>query len=173
LTQALASALAPAVFDPGSWLRLDWILIVVGAWLFVGILGIVWLRRFRVVAQVLFPLGALGGLALLALALGAVFAPPQVAELPIGLPQLHYHLRLDSLAAYFLAVIGVAGVGVSAFAAGYFRHGEGTPPGLLCLEYHVFLASMTMLVLAADAYAFMTMWETMALASYFLVVANV
>ena len=62
--------------------------------------------------------------------------------------------------------------GVSAFAAGYFRKGEGTPPGLLCLEYHVFLASMALVVLADDAYAFMVMWETMALSSYFLVTAN-
>ena len=58
------------------------------------------------------------------------------------------------------------------FAAGYFRQGEGTPPGLLCLEYHLFLASMVLVVLADDAYAFMVMWETMALSSYFLVTAN-
>jgi formate hydrogenlyase subunit 3/multisubunit Na+/H+ antiporter MnhD subunit len=61
---------------------------------------------------------------------------------------------------------------VSAFAAGYFRKGEGTPPGLLCLEYHVFLASMAGVVLADDAYSFMVMWETMALSSFFLVTAN-
>ena len=65
-----------------------------------------------------------------------------------------------------------ASAGISAFAAGYFRQGEGTAPGLLCLEYHVFLASMAGVVLADDAYAFMVMWETMALSSYFLVTAN-
>jgi hydrogenase-4 component B len=69
-------------------------------------------------------------------------------------------------------VIGAIAAGVSAFAAGYFRRGEGTPPGLLCLEYHVFLASMVGVVLADDAYAFMVMWETMALSSFFLVTAN-
>jgi formate hydrogenlyase subunit 3/multisubunit Na+/H+ antiporter MnhD subunit len=85
---------------------------------------------------------------------------------------LPFHLRLDSLAAFFLMVIGAASAGISAFAAGYFRKGEGTPPGLLCLEYHVFLASMVGVVLADDAYSFMVMWETMALASFFLVTAN-
>ena len=55
------------------------------------------------------------------------------------------------------------------FAAGYFRAGEGTAPGLLCLQYHVFLASMALVLLADDAYAFMVAWETMALSSYFLV----
>ncbi|TMH09118.1 MAG: hydrogenase 4 subunit B, partial [Betaproteobacteria bacterium] len=37
---------------------------------------------------------------------------------------------------------------------------------------HVFLASMVGVVLADDAYAFMVMWETMALSSFFLVTAN-
>ena len=93
-------------------------------------------------------------------------------HLPIGLPSLPFHLRLDALCAFFLLVISGAAAGVSAFAAGYFRKGEGTPPGLLCLEYHVFLAAMVMVVLADDAYAFMVMWETMALSSFFLVIAN-
>jgi formate hydrogenlyase subunit 3/multisubunit Na+/H+ antiporter MnhD subunit len=61
---------------------------------------------------------------------------------------------------------------VSLFASGYFRKGEGTAPGLLCLQYHVFLASMAFVLLADDAYAFMVAWETMALASYFLVTAQ-
>jgi formate hydrogenlyase subunit 3/multisubunit Na+/H+ antiporter MnhD subunit len=81
-------------------------------------------------------------------------------------------LRLDGLSAYFLLLIGGVTAGVSAFAAGYFRRGEGTPPGLICLEYHVFLASITMVVLADDAYVFMVMWETMAFSSFFLVLAN-
>jgi formate hydrogenlyase subunit 3/multisubunit Na+/H+ antiporter MnhD subunit len=92
--------------------------------------------------------------------------------LPIGLPNLPFHLRLDSLGAFFLMVIGGVSAGISTFAAGYFRKAEGTPPGLLCLEYHVFLASMALVILADDAYAFMVVWETMALSSYFLVTAN-
>ena len=101
-----------------------------------------------------------------------MFGGPEVAVLPIGLPTLPFHLRLDSLSAFFLMVIGATAAGVSAFAAGYFRRGEGTPPGLLCLEYHLFLASMVGVVLADDAYMFMVMWETMALSSFFLVTAN-
>ena len=111
-------------------------------------------------------------LLLFGVALGAMFSAPEVVVLPLGLPGLPFHLRLDRLAGFFLMVIGAASAGVSAFAAGYFRKGEGTPPGLLCLEYHVFLASMALVVLADDAYAFMVMWETMALSSFFLVIAN-
>ena len=155
-----------------QWLRLDWMLVVMLAWLLVGVAGVFALRRFALVAQLLFPVGGLLGLALFGLALSALPGTPEVAVLPIGLPGLPFHLRLDNLSAYFLMVIGGAGAGISAFASGYFRKGEGTPPGLLCLEYHVFLASMAGVVLADDAYSFMVMWETMALSSFFLVTAN-
>ncbi|HEY0856115.1 MAG TPA: hydrogenase 4 subunit B [Albitalea sp.] len=154
------------------WLHLDWALLVMAAWLLVGIAGVFALRRFRVVSRILFPLGGAIGFALFAVALAALFAPAQTAVLPIGLPTLPFHLRLDALSAFFLMVIGAASAGVSIFAAGYFRQGEGTPPGLLCFEYHLFLASMAGVVLADDAYAFMVMWETMALSSFFLVTAN-
>ena len=154
------------------WLHLDWVLVVVAAWLLVGVIGAFALRRLRFVARVLFPAGGLIALVLFGVALAAMFGGAEVAVLPIGLPTLPFHLRLDSLSAFFLMVIGATAAGVSAFAAGYFRRGEGTPPGLLCLEYHLFLASMVGVVLADDAYMFMVMWETMALSSFFLVTAN-
>jgi len=148
------------------------VLVLMAAWLAVGAAGALALHRFAFVSHVLFPSGGALGLALFGIALGALLGSPEVAILPIGLPSLPFHLRLDSLSAYFLMVIGAASAGISVFAAGYFRKGEGTPPGLLCLEYHVFLASMVGVVLADDAYAFMVMWETMALSSFFLVTAN-
>lgn len=154
------------------WLHIDWMLLLVVAWLIVGAAGVLALHRFSVVSRVLFPIGGLLGLILSGLALSALPGTPEVAVLPIGLPALPFHLRLDNLSAYFLMVIGAASAGISAFAAGYFRKGEGTAPGLLCLEYHVFLASMMGVVLADDAYSFMVMWETMALSSFFLVTAN-
>ena len=153
-------------------LPLDWILLILAGWLLIGLTGVAALRNTSFVARVLFPLGAAGALALAAAALATLFAAPQTAVLPIGLPGLPFHLRLDALAAFFLLVIGVVTAGISIFAAGYFRQGEGTPPGLMCLEYHVFVASMCMVVLADDAYAFMVMWETMALSSFFLVTSN-
>ncbi|GMV54223.1 MAG: hypothetical protein AMXMBFR6_00280 [Betaproteobacteria bacterium] len=154
------------------WLPIDWLLIVIAAWLLVAFAGMFALQRFRFVSRFLFPAGGALGFALGAAAVGSMFGPAQTAVLAIGLPTLPFHLRLDHLSAFFLMVIGFTSAGVSAFAAGYFRHGEGTPPGLLCLEYHLFLASMALVVLADDAYAFMVMWETMALSSFFLVTAN-
>jgi len=157
---------------PAAWVHLDWVLVIVSGWLLIGLAGVAALRRLRFVAVVLFPAGALLSVGLMAVALSAAFAGPEVAVLPLGLPQLPFHLRLDSLSAFFLLLIGGVSVGVSTFAAGYFRRGEGAPPGLICLEYHVFLASIALLVMADDAYVFMVMWETMAFASFFLVLAN-
>ena len=158
--------------DPTQWLLLDWAMTLIGAWLAIGAAGVWALRRFALVSRVLFPLGGAVALGLFAVALGALFVPAQVAVLAIGLPTLPFHLRLDALSAFFLMVIGATAAGVSTFAAGYFRQGEGTPPGLMCLQYHIFLASMAGVVLADDAYAFMVMWETMALSSFFLVTSN-
>ncbi|THF60292.1 hydrogenase 4 subunit B [Pseudothauera rhizosphaerae] len=151
---------------------LDWLLVVIAGWLALGVAGIPALRNTGVVARLLFPAGAFLALVLAGLALAALFTEPQTAVLALGLPTLPFHLRLDGLSAFFLLVIGAAGAGISLFAAGYFRQGEGTPPGLMCLEYHLFLASMALVVLADDAYAFMVAWETMALSSFFLVTAN-
>jgi hydrogenase-4 component B len=168
----LAVVTARLLAAAGHWVHLDWVLLVVAGWLLIGVAGVCALRRLTLVARVLFPIGGAGGLILCAVALSAALAPPEVAVLPIGLPSLPFHFRLDSLSAFFLIVIGSVSAGVSAFAAGYFRQGEGTPPGLLAFEYHLFLASMVLVVLADDAYAFMVMWETMALSSFFLVTAN-
>jgi formate hydrogenlyase subunit 3/multisubunit Na+/H+ antiporter MnhD subunit len=147
-------------------------LLLLAAWLAVGVAGLFALRRLALVSQVLFPLGGAIGLCLFGVGMAAVLGRPEVAVLAIGLPTLPFHLRLDSLSAFFVMVIGATSAGVSAFAAGYFRRGEGTPPGLLCMLYHLFLASMVGVVLADDAYAFMVMWETMALSSFFLVTTN-
>jgi len=170
LNSASIAALTAAV--AGHQLRL--LLFLVAAWGGLGVAGVLRPRGSRVVARVLFPLGAV--VCLIVAIVAATFLlsgqAAQVMVLPLGLPDLPFHLRLDALSAFFLLLIGVAGTGISTFSAGYFRVGEGTPPGLMGLQYHVFLASMAMVILADDAYLFMVAWETMALASYFLVTSQ-
>jgi formate hydrogenlyase subunit 3/multisubunit Na+/H+ antiporter MnhD subunit len=151
---------------------LDGILACLAVWLAMGMAGIVALRNFNVVARILFPLSALVSIALTALALAALPAAAETTILAIGLPGLPFHLRLDALSAFFLVILGLASAGISVYAGGYFREGEGTPPGLMCFEYHLFLCGMAMVLLADDAYAFMVSWELMALASFFLVTTN-
>jgi hydrogenase-4 component B len=143
--------------------------LLLSAWCVVGLAGLARPSSLALVGRTLFPLGALLGAALAAVAVTGLNHPAEQLVLPIGLPDLPAHLRLDGLSAVFLVLLGAASAGISIFAAGYFRRGEGTAPGLMCLQYHMFLASMGFVLLADDAYAFMLAWETMALSSYFLV----
>jgi hydrogenase-4 component B len=138
-------------------------------WGLLGLAGLLRPRSLGLVARTLFPLGAICGVTLAAVAALSLAAEPEQAVLPIGLPDLPVHLRLDTLSRFFLFLLGSASAGISVFAAGYFRRGEGSLPGLMCLQYHLFLASMGLVLLADDAYTFMVAWETMALSSYFLV----
>ncbi len=145
-------------------------LALIGAWLAIGVAGLVAPRSVRYAGRVLFVLGALVGFALAAAAAWSLVGGlTETRVLPIGLPDLPFHLRLDALASAFLVLLGAAAAGVSLFSAGYFRDSDGMAPGLLCLHYHVFLASMGLVLLADDAYAYMVGWELMALSSYFLV----
>src|SRR5262245_14086886 len=142
------------------------------AWLAIGALGLVAPRRLRFVAHVLFPLGDVLGAALAVVALGGIAAPPHVYVAPLGLPDLPFHFRMDPLSGFFLLLLGAVATGVSVFAAGYMRPGEGTAPGLQCLWYHLFLASMAFVLVADDAYGFMVAWESMAVSSFFLVTSD-
>jgi len=150
------------------------LLALVLGWLLLGVAGLIRPHRVGFVARVLFPLGALISLGVASAGAAALLPgrPPELLVLPLGLPELPFHLRLDALSGFFVLLVGVTAAGISTFAAGYFRAGQGTPPGLLCLQFHVFLASMVLVVLADDAYLFMVAWETMALSSYFLVTAQ-
>ena len=80
-------------------LVVHYVLLVVAGWLVVGVLGLANLRRTRVVAHGLFPVGAVFGLLLCGVGLTGVFSNPQQAVLPLGLPDLPFHLRLDGLSA--------------------------------------------------------------------------
>lgn len=142
---------------------------LLGLWVAIGFLGLLRPTSLGLVARVLFPLGAVVGVALAAAAVWSITTPAEQWVLGIGLPDLPVHLRRDALSSVFLFLLGAASAGISLFGAGYFRRGQGTTPGLLCLQYHLFLAAMGGVLLADDAYAFMVTWESMALASYFLV----
>jgi len=147
-------------------------LALLAAWGVIGLAGLLRPMSLAFVARTLFPLGALCGIGLAWVAAVNLAAPPEQLTLPIGLPDLPMHVRLDALSSVFLFLLGAASAGISVFAAGYFRRGQGTPPGLLCLQYHLFLAAMGFVLLADDAYGFMVAWETMALSSFFLVTTD-
>ncbi len=102
-------------------LALDWLLLLVGAWLATGFAGLLAPRNIGVVTRLLYPLGALIGLGIAAVAFVALAGAPQVAVLPLGLPDLPFHLRLDALSAFFLLLLGGVGAAISIYSAGYLK----------------------------------------------------
>ena len=142
------------------------------AWLAIAAACLLRARNAAFARRLAFPLGALVGLVLAAVGLAAVWLPVQVMTLPLGLPDLPFHLRVDPLAGFFLMLLGSVSAGISVYAAGYFRAEPSGRLALIAFQYHVFLASMAFVLLADDAYLFMVAWETMALASYFLVITD-
>ena len=158
------------MFDKFGVLPIDIALGVVAVWLMLGIAGLL-SQNTRIITRYIFPVGAIGSFVLAIAGLGGL-AEPSVAILPLGLPDLPFHLRLDALSSFFMILLGGASIGISLFSAGYFRNMERDTLALLCLEYHVFMAAMALVFMADDAYMFMVAWESMALSSYFLVTTD-
>jgi hydrogenase-4 component B len=92
------------------------------------------------------------------------------ATLPLGLPWLGAHFRIDALAAFFLVVVNLGGAAASLFAVGYGRH-EELPQRVLPF-YPAYLAAMNLVVMADDAFSFLVAWEFMSLTSWALVIAH-
>ncbi|HKA75499.1 MAG TPA: hydrogenase 4 subunit B [Pseudolabrys sp.] len=90
--------------------------------------------------------------------------------LPLGLPWLGAHFRIDALSSFFLIVVNLGGAAASLFALGYGRHEHS--PGRVLPFYPAYLAAMNLVVLSDDAFSFLVSWEFMSLTSWALVVAH-
>jgi hydrogenase-4 component B len=90
--------------------------------------------------------------------------------LPLGLPWLGAHFRLDALAAFFLLVVNLGSAAASLYGLGYGRH--ETAPHRVLPFFPAFLAGMNLVVLADDAFTFLLSWEFMSLSSWALVMAH-
>ena len=90
--------------------------------------------------------------------------------LPLGLPWIGMHFRIDVLSAFFQAVINLGGVAASIYAIGYGAH-EKSPWRILPF-YPAFLAGMNLVLMADDAFTFLVAWEFMSLTSWALVLAH-
>jgi hydrogenase-4 component B len=152
------------------------------------------LRRFPVAAKFisLFFLGSSGaaavfaGIATLAGALDYSFfssassssamlrheaLQPLVYQLPSVFPNGAWQFQLDSLAAFFLMLVGIVVVAVSIYAYGYLRSYERQQHEItgMSLFTGLFVAGMYLVLLANEVFTFMLAWELMSIASYFLV----
>jgi formate hydrogenlyase subunit 3/multisubunit Na+/H+ antiporter MnhD subunit len=96
--------------------------------------------------------------------------PDQALTLRVGLPWLGAHFRMDALSAFFLIVVNLGGAAASLYGLGYGKH-ERAPQRVLPF-YPLFLAAMSLVVIADDAYTFLFTWEFMSLSSWALVMAH-
>ena len=92
------------------------------------------------------------------------------AALPLGLPWIGAHFRMDVLSAFFLAIVNLGGAAASLYAIGYGAH-EKHPSRILPF-FPAFLAGMNLVLLADDAFSFLVAWEFMSLSSWALVMAH-
>ena len=136
--------------------------------------GVVAVTAGRSLAATRFVYGASLVIAAVSLTLALAFllgaGAAETMTLPIGLPWLGAHFRLDALSAFFIVVVDLGALGASLFALGYGSH-ESAPQRVLPF-YAAFLAGMTLVVLADDAFTFLASWEFMSLTSWALVMAH-
>ena len=94
-----------------------------------------------------------------AAALGKLITDPasaSIATLPLGLPWIGAHFRIDTLSAFFLFVIDLGAAAASTFALGYGRHEDA--PWRVLPFYPAFLAGMNLVLIADDAFSFLISW---------------
>lgn len=141
-------------------------------WLLLGVASLLFGYIIPGWNRIVFLLTSLGAIVLMVCGVSALSLAPVSVTLPLGLPNLPFHFRLDALSAFFIIILGGGVVGASFFAGGYFRNLPSASLTLLTVQTHVFLASMLWVLLSADAYGFMVSWEMMALSSYFLIITD-
>jgi len=115
---------------------------------------------------------AISAIALLVAVLRLLSPAPDASSLtlPLGLPWIGAHFRLDALSAFFLVVVNLGGATASLYGLGYGKH-EPAPHRVLPF-FPAFLAAMNLVVLCDDAFSFLLSWEFMSLTSWALVLAH-
>ena len=148
------------------------ILLCTAALLATGV-GAVFLARSRHATPFVYGAACAASVVALIVALGRVTSAPvesPILILPLGLPWLGAHFRIDPLSALFLIIVNVGGAASSLYGLGYGRH-ESAPARVLPF-FPAFLAAMNLVVMADDAFSFLLSWEFMSLVSWALVMAH-
>ncbi|HRQ65245.1 MAG TPA: hydrogenase 4 subunit B [Xanthomonadaceae bacterium] len=148
---------------------LPMLLVLIGALLVLAMAAAFHARR-RFAGTFTYAITLALALAALALAMMALTQPPQVQVLPLGVPWLGAHFRLDALSATFAVVINLGAAAASLYGIGHARHER--EPGRVLPFFPAFVAGMNLVLLADDAFSFLLAWELMSLLSWALVVVQ-
>jgi hydrogenase-4 component B len=115
------------------------------------------------------------------LSLGIGALAPVVARALVGamrvssesgwqVPGAQFSLELDALGAWFLVPTLFLSLLAAVYGAGYLaKESSGRSAGVPWFFFNLLVASMVLVLLARNAVLFLTAWEVMALASFFLV----
>ncbi len=146
---------------------------VLGAFLALGLFALLfngrhWIHPLTYAACAAF-CAILAGDALFHMARSGHEAVP-AAVLPIGIPWLQAHFRLDSLSTFFLMAINSPSALISLFGIAYGSH---LPEAKRVTPlYPLFLFGMNGVLVADDAFVFLVSWEFMSLSSWLLVLSD-
>jgi hydrogenase-4 component B len=156
---------------------MDWNLVPATAfWSMLGLytLGVILsllIRPARALTLAAATTAALGGLAAIIAGGGVIAgATPPVGAIATNLPFGALSVRVDTLSAFFLIVIGLVSFPVAIYSAGYLGHytsvGRLRASGVLL---NLLLLSLVLIVAADDMIVFLMAWEAMAFLSYLMV----
>lgn len=135
-------------------------------WLIAALVGVF---HRRPTGYLLPGLTVAGGMALLIAAILGKDGTGSIG-LPFYLVDAGFDFVSDSLARWFAAIIAIVGIPVCLFAPGYLeQHRRRVSLGLVWAGTALLLASMTGVVFAGNAIAFLVAWEVMAFSSFALV----
>jgi hydrogenase-4 component B len=152
-------------------MTLVWALTAAVLWLGSGLSSLLGGRRSRVAQGMTTMTGCAGS----ALGVAAACVSLSAGSIDAGqirgpLPGSFLHFGLDPLAAFFLLPIFVVGALGSVYGTGYWRADRHprTAVRVQCC-YGLLVGALCLVILAADAIAFLFAWEVMAIAAFFLV----
>ncbi len=95
---------------------------------------------------------------------------PATLELS-GLSALgHFVVRVDGFSAFMVGMISVLAFATSLYSISYLEEYDKRGTGELGFFNNLFIAAMLLVVSVANAFYFLIFWESMTLASYFLVI---
>jgi hydrogenase-4 component B len=108
-----------------------------------------------------------GSLSFLVLGLYLTFSTPITYQALSVSPVFEFSLRGDALSGFFILTVSVVSLAVSIYSIGFTR--DLPYAGLAGFFYNILVLSLYAVVLSANLFTFLISWETMAIASYFLV----
>jgi len=150
---------------------MEWIPVALGLWIFGGLAALALWRKPEASAWTS-TLSLAAGTLMTAPAIWRALAghSPGILRIQWAVPGGEFALQIDALAAWFLLPTLLLAVLAAVYGMGYLSgetHHRPTAP--LWFFFNLLVASMAVVLMARNAVLFLTAWEVMALASFFLV----